>query len=288
MPGFSKPTFLASSHTCRAIVSLTRYLLNTIGFQYVLMGKIQSDCIEERFGWIRQLSGANYLISLRQLMESDRKIRAISLLKFSSFTVSDIDKVLPQQAPDADVRNDACEIFGELMLNIIPNESDKAIVFYVSGACARSIFRIRKCDSCRESITEDRDMFFVDFEDSPEAAKFLRDVDRGGLLYPKAHVYELGILCWCAFAEMKRTPELRRKFLMSTNQRHLFSAIMDFIIGDNFEIYFGSTHCTAGHEVLKDFCIRFFNCMSKNFVKEESDAVQKSRKRKFDKFSGKI
>lgn len=269
-------------------MGLARYLLDAVGFQYVLTGKIQSDCIEERFGWIRQMSGANYLISLRQLLESDRKIRAISLLKFSSFSVTDIDEILHLQAPDADVRKDACEIFGELKLNIIPNESDKAIVYYVCGACARSICRLRKCESCRESITEDREVYHLNFEDSPEAVKFFQDVDRGGLLFPKDHIYELGILCWRAFAEIKRTIELRRKFLLSMNHRNLFSTVMDFIIGDNFGLFFGHTHCTIGHEVLKDFCIRFFNCMSKNFVKDESDTVQQgSRKRKLEKLSGK-
>lgn len=233
------------------------------------------------------MSGANYLISLRQLLESDRKIRAISLLQFSSFSISDIDEKLHQQTSDTDVHSDACEIFGELKLNILPNESDQAIVFYVCGACARSISRIRKCESCLDSITEDRDIYLLNFEGCPEAAKFLQDVDRGGLLFPKAHLYELGILCWCAFAEIKRTSQLRRKFLLSKNHRHLFSAIMDLIIGDNFELFFGQTHCTLGHEVLKNFCHRFFNCMSKNFVKDESDAVQKcSRKRKCSKFSG--
>ena len=112
-------------------------------------------------------------------------------------------------------------------------------------------------------------------------------MDRGGLLFPKAHIYELGILCWCAFSEIKKTPELRRKFILSTNHRHLFCTIMDLIIGDNFDSFFGYSHCTTGHEVLKDFSIRFFNCMSKNFAKDESDAVQQSsRKRKLNKLSG--
>ena len=44
------------------------------------MGKIQSNNIEGRFGYIRQLSGVNYYVSMRQLHESERKLRRISLI----------------------------------------------------------------------------------------------------------------------------------------------------------------------------------------------------------------
>jgi hypothetical protein len=48
-----------------------------------------------RFGWLHQLSGAYYHISMRQVIERDKKkIRAVSLLKFSTFWGSDIGEVV--------------------------------------------------------------------------------------------------------------------------------------------------------------------------------------------------
>ena len=44
---------------------MSKYLLENRGFNYVLLGKIESDMIERRFIHIRQLSGANYYISMR-------------------------------------------------------------------------------------------------------------------------------------------------------------------------------------------------------------------------------
>jgi len=61
MPGLTKQTFLALKQTCQAITGLAKYLINFCGFKYVLLGKVQSDTIEGRFGHIRQLSGTNYL-----------------------------------------------------------------------------------------------------------------------------------------------------------------------------------------------------------------------------------
>lgn len=70
------------------------YLLDHRGFSYILLGHLQSDAIERRFGWLRQLSSADYYISVRQVTESDRKIRALSLLKFSIISLSEIDDAI--------------------------------------------------------------------------------------------------------------------------------------------------------------------------------------------------
>jgi len=61
--GLSKKTFLALRHTCHALADCATFLLDRRGFQYVLLGHMQSDEIECRLGWLRQLAGANYYIS---------------------------------------------------------------------------------------------------------------------------------------------------------------------------------------------------------------------------------
>jgi len=87
-PGLSKETSLALHHTCLALADCASFLLDRRGFQYVLLGHIQSDAIESRFGWLRQLSGANYYISMRQVTESDKKNPGIVLAKILSIFVA--------------------------------------------------------------------------------------------------------------------------------------------------------------------------------------------------------
>ena len=41
-----------------------------------------------------ELSGANYYVSMRQVLESDRKIRALSLTKFSGYPLAEIDEAI--------------------------------------------------------------------------------------------------------------------------------------------------------------------------------------------------
>ena len=81
-------------HTCLSLADCASYLMDKLGFLYVLLRHLQSDTIESRFDWLRQLSGANYFISVKQVLDSDKKIRALSLLKFSGLSVKDIDDAI--------------------------------------------------------------------------------------------------------------------------------------------------------------------------------------------------
>jgi hypothetical protein len=49
-PGLTRETFLAVRHTCRAVADCAEWLLDQRGFEVVLLGYLQSDPIESRFG----------------------------------------------------------------------------------------------------------------------------------------------------------------------------------------------------------------------------------------------
>ena len=102
---------------------------------YVLLGHLQSDAIERRFGWLRQLSGANFYVSARQVLEGDKKIRALSLLKFAKFCLSDIDAAIHDKVDTKDSVNEilADDITESLLFNKFPSSSDASVIFYVGG-----------------------------------------------------------------------------------------------------------------------------------------------------------
>ena len=76
-----KETFLALEQTKIALTDCATFLLDRLRFNYVLLGGLQSDPIESRFGWLRQLAGANYCVSMLQVSKGDRKIQVMSLLR---------------------------------------------------------------------------------------------------------------------------------------------------------------------------------------------------------------
>jgi len=155
-PGLSKETFLALRHTCRAIADCAAFLLDRRGFNYVLLSHLQSDALESRFGWLRQLAGANYYISTRQVVEGDKKIRALSLVKFSHLSLGEIDHEMSAVSsavePVASLGFTADAIADDITYLERPSANDANVIYYVSGAIARSVVRGTRCDNCREAL----------------------------------------------------------------------------------------------------------------------------------------
>ncbi|QQP40415.1 Putative LOC101234561, partial [Caligus rogercresseyi] len=81
-------------HTTLALADLAEYLLVSENFYYVLLAMFQSDPLEKRFGWYRQLSARNYFVSVRQILEAEKKIRILSLVKFSKMNISEVKNML--------------------------------------------------------------------------------------------------------------------------------------------------------------------------------------------------
>ncbi len=243
----------------------------------VLLGCIQSDNIESRFGWYRQLSGGNYFISVKQILDSERKIKTISLLKYNAIIKRDAYSYKLAESLQC-----------ELLLNMIPSKQDQSIIYYVIGACARSVVRTKKCESCKETLILIDDAVELKFEDTPEAADFLKEINRGGLIAPQEWVFQLGLLCWQIFYEIKETASLKNKFMKGKNHKQTLCDTVEMTpTVEHFDTFFGRDLCTSGHNVILEISERFFRCMSKNFIKEMSQMISgAAKKRGAEKLSG--
>ena len=58
----TKDTFGSLIFSSKSLIQLTLYLLDEVKMKYVLTRKLQTDCLESRFGQYRQNSGGNYHI----------------------------------------------------------------------------------------------------------------------------------------------------------------------------------------------------------------------------------
>ena len=81
--GLTSQTFTAFVQTTSALADLCEHLLfkDQTSFRFIMLGKCQSDPIEGRFGRYRQLCGANFYLSVRQIFESEQKIRILNLME---------------------------------------------------------------------------------------------------------------------------------------------------------------------------------------------------------------
>ena len=66
----------AMKQTCISIAECATYLLDRLGFSYILLGKLQLDSFERRFGWYRQMSTI-YFISTRQVYWKAKETSAL-------------------------------------------------------------------------------------------------------------------------------------------------------------------------------------------------------------------
>lgn len=68
----TQDTYTAVLHTTSTLIEVCKYLLTELEFDFVLLGKFQTDGLEGRFGQYRQLSGGNSLVSVQQVLESEK------------------------------------------------------------------------------------------------------------------------------------------------------------------------------------------------------------------------
>ena len=250
-PGLTEHTSRALHQTCEAIMQMSKYLLENCGFNYVLLGKIQSDMIERRFSRIRQLSGANYYISMRQLQESDRKIRSISLLKYSQISIAEIDIIVKTKCTSNNKLMATAEALqAELLFNILPTENDAAVIFYVTGYSCKSLVKSTRCVECKTATVATIVEYVPPLTTTMHeyANKFFDGINRGGLWKPTTELYEIGCLCWKVFAELCNS-NLKKSFLSAENQQEIFKEIVN-ISYFNDDVAFRSQYCVATGTIL--------------------------------------
>jgi len=152
-----------------------------------------------------------------------------------------------------------------------PSANDANVIYYVSGAIARSVVRGTRCDSCREALICTEALEPPEIDGSMDCTAFLDSINRGGLTCPSEYVFELAVHCWCIFEQIRGSQELMSQFLTAPHQRALFAKIVDRVSvpsseSTSFDIF--DNVCTSGHDLKELLVHRFFNCVAKNLVKE--------------------
>ena len=79
----TKESFTALHHTTYAFLELTKYCIEELKMQYILLGKFQTDHLEARFSQYWQLSGDQYNILIQQMFECEKKLECYQILKLS-------------------------------------------------------------------------------------------------------------------------------------------------------------------------------------------------------------
>ena len=171
----TKQTSSALITTLQCTAALIEDLLNE-EFQYVLTARFQSDPLERRFSLYRQMSGGRFLVSLIEVINSEKILSLKSLLKANiNFSEEDIFKENSVLEEFVKLRIDIVRIENELQEYTLSKDSEDVAVM-IAGYIARKIRKKIECDICKENIVATRHDQTQD--------NYIKLLSRGGLLTP--------------------------------------------------------------------------------------------------------
>ncbi len=258
-----------------------RYCLQELKYQYVLLGKFQSDAIERRFSWLRQLSGGNFYISVRQLMENEKKIRATSLMKFSKCSLAEIQSL--GQENQSQNLPEKVAIFSKNLDEVLLSfqsgldASDGHIICYIAGALVHAHLQRSGCLSCRQILvgnTDELPVSNISGQISEDAKQFIQRCNRGGLVNPSATAFGICVKCWMIYSAIHETPSLWKEFLQLGNHRTVFCNAAMEVISEDAEledILVNQLSCEKHHNFAQMLAAKFFNCIGGNCAKRLSE-----------------
>ncbi|XP_072145131.1 uncharacterized protein [Dermacentor andersoni] len=257
----TKETQLAFGHTSHALHDICVYCLEELGFQYVLLGKFQTDGLEDRFGKYRQLSGAQYHISNMQIYESENKLRLQKVLD-----LPDLD-VIAQPIHTISVDS----LRGQFTIAVTKADVAKKssmipTVTYVAGYCAHVTMKKLMCLSCKVNLILENTS--LDHEDT----LLIAGMTRGGLKFPCAVVVN-AVLCTEIALDKFRSEELASKFLALPNQKEALVALVSTVLHDSGGLD-DLRACNSGHspeKVMHHILSAAANTLLNNLSKTKND-----------------
>ncbi|XP_070377578.1 uncharacterized protein [Dermacentor albipictus] len=257
----TRETHSALRLTTEALVKIINYCLEDLGFDYVLLGKFQTDCLEERFGKYRQLSGSQYHVSIRQVFESERKLRLQRAL-----ALPDLDSGAPAVSLDEAILQ---------RFNIEVNDKDFEMkaqnlpaITYVAGYCAHAALKKLACTACRANLVEDEDIII-------ENAEIISSMNRGGLKFPQPPVVNAVMTAEIVLDKL-RSEKYAVRFHSLANQRQALFTLATNLIKDSDSF----DKCESGHSphiVMHHILSAATNILLKNYCKNRNDSLVQAK-----------
>lgn len=270
----SDMTMSAMKLTMTSLLNLIQYLLSLPSFQFILLGKFQSDVIESRFGEYRQLGGSRYHVTASCVLQAEKKIRLQYLVSRTKshgsihVQLSDL-KMIEEDSPTIDsFQCDIPDSILELLVCDLSAPEEDTVVF-IAGYIQRSLERT--CSSCKS------------VEQRCDPSPYIQEINRGGLIMPSQALLELVDFWLRLFKQITREHE-SLFFNHATVRSFLCSILLYFTDFEGISLHINSDNCfrrsifTFANIILKDF----INLKNR---KHSEKKAQKINERKIKKLS---
>ncbi|KAH9368503.1 hypothetical protein HPB48_007258 [Haemaphysalis longicornis] len=143
--------------TTQAMIEICRCCFEELHMSFVLLGKFQTDLLENRFGRYRRLAGSQCHVSIRQLYEGETKLRLQNTLpqigtsSERTRSKADGDQHWENFHKRADVARPSCNVVVTAqalskLTDIVP------VLAYVAGYAVYIALKRLKCESCKDVL----------------------------------------------------------------------------------------------------------------------------------------
>jgi len=287
----SRETMFALKHTVGTMCQLCEYLLTTpvCGQQmnYVLLGKFQTDALEFRFGQYRRMSGTNYNVSVTQIMESEKKLKIMSLMKVVScdkgiLTLKDFItgcqtelESMESNAPTADT----CLTPFLSLLNdcdaIVISDAEMSAIVFIAGYVGFKLKSKIPCIDCQLELLTQRTLEC----DYPTDVTFdyLSNIDRGRLTWPTDLTVDLVVQTIIVFKCITGS-KYGKLFVTAGSQRSVVAQLALERCQQVSDLTFQCSTCNSTMTDLAQLCIKIVcNISLNNYTKRLSDHKTQSK-----------
>lgn len=278
-------THFALRQTTDGLMKMAKYILEEKKKSFFLPGKVQTDCLEDRFGKYRQMSGGNYHISLRQICETENKIRLQNILpvilhssEAGEITVSVNDVFDDVISADNNLASTSASTSipffttDDADIDSIDDET-WPLLHYIGGYSAHSAIRKLQCSYCEQFLVSPK----LCAQDSLIFAQ-----DRGGLQYPSEDV----VLCVAHtfVVASKLLKDWEHLFLQGGNQKRI---LKNFSFQNLPHSLFSGHACVHNHDlvVIKSIILSTTaNILLNNYIKKINDISKRKNVTNYKRF----
>ena len=138
-------TSSALINTLRSQAMLIDELLND-GYDYILTARLQSDPIERRFSQYRQMSGGRFLVSLREVRNTERILSCRSLIKNDiNFWKEDLQQPESSEDESYEMVDEMLRDQTQEILESVLDDDSSDVATIISGYIAKKLLKRSKC-----------------------------------------------------------------------------------------------------------------------------------------------
>ncbi|KAG0414381.1 hypothetical protein HPB47_008448, partial [Ixodes persulcatus] len=236
-------THSALQHTTHALVEVARYCFTELKLSRILLGKIQTDNLEERFGNSKHLADPQYHNSIRQLHEGEGELQPQdSLLTVAAACETENDEMNNGKTSTSE----NTRVTGEALSKL---EDTLPVLVYVAGYAVHATLERLNCVKCRPVLSVNK---AITISVAQQHFKLVKELGGGSLLFPTMFAINAVAHSYIVAQELSK----QAKFLKMPNQRQLVTDLTVDLLANEESSEFDV--CEDGHTA--EFVLRHVLC----------------------------